>query len=50
MNVYLYEVTYKKNGKQTYCKVRATSKEDAIIKVSEIYGDITVVGVSRIGN
>lgn len=50
MNTYLYEVTYRKNGEQTYEHVRAVSKEDAIQKVAELRQDIAPLGVSRIGN
>ncbi len=47
---YLYEVTYKKNGEQTYVTVRAANKLEAIQEIAKVYGDITPVSVSRIGN
>lgn len=50
MNTYLFEVTFKKNKEQTYDYVRATSKEDAARKISEQYGDISIIGISRVGN
>ena len=50
MNTYLYEITFKKNGNQTYDHIRAANKEDAIIKLSKNLGDITIIGVSRIGH
>lgn len=50
MNTYLYEVTYKKNGEQTYEHVRASSKLEALQKLAKWRGDIIPVSVSRIGN
>ncbi len=50
MNTYLYEVTYKKNNEQTYTEVRDTSKENAFEIVNKNIGDITLVGVTLMGN
>ncbi len=50
MNTYLYEVTYKKNNKQNYCNIRAAGKEYAIQKIFNMYGEIEIISVSRIGN
>ena len=50
MNTYLYEVTYKKEGIQSYCTVRATDELDAVQEVCANHGDITPVSVSRIRN
>ena len=50
MNTYKYEVTYKNNGEQDYCSVRAINKENAIEQVLKKYGNVAIVSVSRIGN
>ena len=47
---YLYEVTYKQKGQQTYNTVRASSALEAVQKICDVFGDLTPVNVIRVGN
>lgn len=49
-NTYLYEVTYKKDGKQDYIQVYADSPADSYVQASRLLGAIVVISTSRIGN
>ncbi len=50
-HTYLYEVHYKKDGQIDYQNIRASSVQDAVQKLKNMYGDIcVVVCTSVIGN
>lgn len=50
MPTYKYEISFQKNGKKTYDYVRASNGKDACIKACEVFGEIKIISVSRIGN
>ena len=50
VTTYIYEVTYKQGGKQTWGTVRASDQLSAVIAMVNAAGDLTPVSVSRVGN